>query len=229
MSYDSGHVGIVEPLVYGSRMARLFARTTDGEGSTTTNGTSHSSTSNGGSHPVNPAVPALIAVTVFVLCTLVFYKGIRALRGHGVVPVYRKPVEEEKPRMWEVHLNRPSTPPCVPAVDGWDRLMPVAVEFLPPYEPRSPPPLSGSSIRPPLRACASTSTRGSRSPSRDTPRTSWSSFPEKRPASFSKDFAEDDPARMRVAVIIAMPSPPSSPSASEPAPPAPAYLGLADV
>ncbi|KAH9849938.1 hypothetical protein C2E23DRAFT_887900 [Lenzites betulinus] len=118
--YGSGRVGVVEPFIYGPRMARLLARTTDGGGSTDTS--SSTSTSSGGKHAINPVALAFIAVAVFVVCTLVIFKGVRALRGHGVVPVYRKPVENgdgsEKPRMWEVHLNQPAAPPCAPAGDG---------------------------------------------------------------------------------------------------------------
>ncbi|KAI0629352.1 hypothetical protein C8Q77DRAFT_322456 [Trametes polyzona] len=241
MPYVPVYASLVEPTIYGSRMPRLLARTVDGGSSpssisTPSSSGSSSDHSNGGHPAVNPAIPALIAVAVFVLCVLVVIKGIHSLRGNGVTPVYRKPLEEEeKPRMYEVSLGRHPVSPCAPPPpgEGWSQMMPVAVEYLPPLQPRSTSPSRSrgpSPLRPPPRVVAP-ATRGSRSLSRDSFRSSWSSFPEKRAGSPST--ASEDPARMRVAVIIAMPSPSASPSPertdSTPASPAPAYLGLAHV
>ncbi|OJT13591.1 hypothetical protein TRAPUB_9856 [Trametes pubescens] len=210
-------------------MPLLVSRVLDTDASTSISSTTLADDPSGSPDrpSVNPAIPALIAVVVFVVCTLVVLKGVRALRGHGVVPVYRKPEpEEEKPRMWEVHMDQPPSS-CVHVGErGWNGVMPISLEYLPPHEPPCTPPDSSSPTRPPLRPPA----RASRSLSRDSPRSSWSTFPEKRTASPHSVGAVEDPARLRVAVLIAMPSPAkTTPSGAVPAAPAPAYLGLAEV
>ncbi|KAL1941268.1 hypothetical protein VTO73DRAFT_7480 [Trametes versicolor] len=210
-------------------LVKLAARALDADASTSTNSTTLADVpSDRRGHPsVNPAIPALIAVVVFVVCTLVVLKGVRALRGDGVVPVYRKPqVEEEKPRMWEVHMEQPPPSSCVRVGEhGWNGMMPVSLEYLPPNEPPCSTLSSASPTPPPLRS----SPRASRSLSRDSPRSSWSTFSEKPTASLYSVEATEEPARLRVAVLIAMPSPTKpSPSNVLPAPP-PAYLGLAEV
>lgn len=116
-----------QPLIYGPRMPLLAARALDADASASTNSTTLADVpSDRRGHPsVNPAIPALIAVVVFVVCTLVVLKGVRALRGDGVVPVYRKPqVEEEKPRMWEVHMEQSPPSSCVHVGEhGWNGMM----------------------------------------------------------------------------------------------------------
>lgn len=107
-------------------MPLLAARALDADTSTSTNSTTLADVpSDRRGHPsVNPAIPALIAVVVFVVCTLVVLKGVRALRGDGVVPVYRKPQVEEKPRMWEVHMEQSPSSSCVRVgKHGWNGMM----------------------------------------------------------------------------------------------------------
>ncbi|EIW58520.1 uncharacterized protein TRAVEDRAFT_72065 [Trametes versicolor FP-101664 SS1] len=229
---EPSHLPLVKPLIYGSRISLLAARVLDNDSSTSTNSTTLADVPSGsrGRPSVNPAIPALIAVVVFVVCTLVVLKGVRALRGDGVVPVYRKPareLQEEKPRMWEVHMDQSPSFSCVRVGEhGWNGMMPISLEYLPPNAPPCEALASASPTRPPLRS----SPRASRSLSRDSARSSWSTFSEKPTASVRSAEATEDPARLRVAVLIAMPSPTKpSPSSAIPATPAPAYLGLAEV
>lgn len=114
--------------MHGSRTPLLAARVLDTDASTSTNITTLADVPSGSrGHPsVNPAIPALIAVAVFVVCTLVVLKGVRALHGDGVIPVYRKLAQdvEEKPRMWEVHMDQSRPPSCVRGGEqGWNGIM----------------------------------------------------------------------------------------------------------
>ncbi|KAI0352145.1 hypothetical protein OH77DRAFT_822503 [Trametes cingulata] len=232
-----------QPLVYGSRMPRLVVRTTDNADSA-----SSTATSNSDSHhtpTLNAAIPAFIAVAVFVLCTVVAMRAIRVLRGQGVTPVYRKSDEDEKPQMFEIHLGEPPEP--ARTAGGWEQVMPVSLEYLPPYEAPSHPSSSrasssraassrASSVGPPTPP--SLPARPSRPSSRERglSSSSWSVFSSKSAATAS---SQDDPSRsMRVAVLIAMPSPPPPPGGGDrrsswgsgaPTSPPPAYLGLAEV
>ncbi|KAI0773277.1 hypothetical protein BD413DRAFT_657009 [Trametes elegans] len=236
----------VNPLVYASRLPRLVARSIDG-GTATTGNTSRSSNGSHSDHPVAPAIPAAVAVVVFVVCTIVIIKGARALRGHGVTPVYRQSAEPEKPQLWEVQMGETFIPRCAAAKwcqmmprhiterldpDLTSALQPVSVSYLPQDDlPRSAlgraPTLDAAAAAPaprgrPLCAASRASRRSS----------SWSVFSEK---SAAPARAEGGPAaRLRVAVFIAMPSPgpsqqPPTAARDAPAPPPAAYLGLAEV
>ncbi|KAI0372584.1 hypothetical protein BV20DRAFT_1050483 [Pilatotrama ljubarskyi] len=229
----AAHIASGKPLVYGSRVPRLAVRTTNNADAASSTTTSNSDSSHHTS-TINAAIPAFIAVAVFVLTTFVAMRAIRGLRGGGVSPVYRKSAEDEKPQLYEVHLG--DAPPPVRTTGRWDQMMPVSLEYLPPYEPQSPSRPSSSrapSLSPP--APPSPAARPSRSPSRERgrSRSSWGVFSDRSAAS----APAEDPSRMRVAVLIAMPSPPtpgggdhrSSWGSSVPASPPPAYLGLAEV
>ncbi|KAI8996424.1 hypothetical protein BD414DRAFT_477928 [Trametes punicea] len=194
---------------YRSRMPRLAARTADNGNAATSRTPRSSGTSSGA--VVSPLVSALIAVAIFVLSTLVIMKAIRSLRGRDVVPVYHKPPEEEKPRMWEVSLSKKPVPPC--DARNWSQMMPVSVYYVPSCDTQT--------LALPPSAATTGTTRLSRSRSRDTRRSSWNLSLEK---SAAKSGGADEAPRVQVAVLIAMPSP----SVDEPHPPAPAYLGLAE-
>ncbi|KAI9062548.1 hypothetical protein FKP32DRAFT_1604055 [Trametes sanguinea] len=189
-------------LVYGSRIPRLVARTADGSSADASQ-----STAPDNGPVVSPIVPALIAVAVFVLSSLVILKAVRSLRGGSGVTVYRKAVDEEKPQLWEVSLNEKAAP--VHDAGTWSEMMPISVGYLPPDD-------TPTLTRPPSVATTTSSSSCSRPRSR-----TWSFSPPKPAA---KPVEPDDEARLHVAVLIAMPTP----SGDEPRPPAPAYLGLAE-
>ncbi|CDO68368.1 hypothetical protein BN946_scf184815.g15 [Trametes cinnabarina] len=193
-------------LMYGSRIPRLAARTTGG-------GSNASSTSGGSGdgQSVSPIVPALIAVAIFVLSALVIMKAVHSLRGGSIVPIHRKSIEDEKPQLWEVSLDEKTVP--VSDAGTWSEMMPVSVGYLPTYD-------SFAVTRPPSVATTGSSTC-SRSQSRGKVH-SWSFSPPKPSA--KADAMDDELRPMRVAVLIAMPTP----SGGELCPPAPAYLGLAE-
>ncbi|KAH9893387.1 hypothetical protein C8Q73DRAFT_791249 [Cubamyces lactineus] len=210
-------VPTAQSLVYG---ARLAVRTSDGDPSSSS--PSQPSSGSGGS-TVSPVVPALIAVAIFVLSTLVILKAVRSLRGGGVSPSYKAPADEEKPQLWEVNLDEKAMSPST--AEHWEQIMPVSVD----YWPTDPEALRVPAR--PLSLPVPAVTHTSRSPSRDSrrsSRSSWSLFPEKLAAQSAA--AADDTGRLRVAVLIAMPSPSRdkmTPS-DMPAAPSPAYLGLAE-
>ncbi|KAL7280428.1 hypothetical protein ACG7TL_005358 [Trametes sanguinea] len=156
---------------------------------------------------VSPIVPALIAVAVFILSSLVILKAVRSLRGGSGLTIYRKAVEEEKPQLWEVSLSEKATP--IHDAGTWSEMMPISVGYLPSDD-------SPTLARPPSVATTSSSSSCSRPRSR-----TWSLSP---PRIASRPVEPDDEARLHVAVLIAMPSP----SGNEPRQPAPAYLGLAE-
>ncbi|KAI0664304.1 hypothetical protein C8Q70DRAFT_228874 [Cubamyces menziesii] len=198
----------------------LAVRTSDGE--STSSSPPPSSDSSGGS-AVSPVVPALIAVAIFVLSTLVVLKAVRSLRGGGVSPSFKASPEDEKPQLWEVSLDEKAASPTT--AEHWEQIMPVSVD----YWPTDPETLRAHARSLSIPAPAATHT--SRSPSRDSrrsSRSSWSLFPEKLAAQSAS--ADDDTGHLRVAVLIAMPTPArdkTTPS-DTPAAPSPAYLGLAE-
>lgn len=181
--------------------------------------TSSTSSSNSRSSPpptgTSVVLPAIIAVVLFVVGTLIFLKIIRA--RHRVVPVYRivtLPSEPEKPRMCEVSLRE--APPEASSLAGkWSDLMvrpspirpctrpqphplhlaqPVTVEKLPEdvYDARSSRRSSASSL-----TCVSSG----RSPSRAS---------RKSVAASSEDsFSMSEVSgihRAQVAFVVTMPS-----------------------
>ncbi|OSD04743.1 hypothetical protein PYCCODRAFT_1465711 [Trametes coccinea BRFM310] len=189
-------------IVYGSRIPHLVARTSDGSGADASQSSAPSS-----GPVVSPIVPALIAVAVFILSSLVILKAVRSLRGGSGLTIYRKAVEEEKPQLWEVSLSEKATP--IHDAGTWSEMMPISVGYLPTDD-------SPTLARPPSVATTSSSSSCSRPRSR-----TWSLSP---PRIASRPVEPDDEARLHVAVLIAMPSP----SGNEPRQPAPAYLGLAE-
>ncbi|KAI0333867.1 hypothetical protein GY45DRAFT_188835 [Cubamyces sp. BRFM 1775] len=208
-------VPATQPLVYG---ARLAVRTNDGGPSSS----NPPPTSGSGGPAISPVVPALIAVAIFVLSTLVIHKAVRSLRNGSVTPSYKAPAEEEKPQMWEVNLSEKAMSPST--AEHWEQIMPVSVDYWP---------TESGAVRVPARPLsipAPAATHTSRSPSRDSrrsSRSSWSLLSEKLAA---QSAAADDPGRLRVAVLIAMPAPARDMAMASdmPAAPSPAYLGLAE-
>ncbi|KAI0675851.1 hypothetical protein C8Q78DRAFT_1074832 [Trametes maxima] len=181
-----------------------------GDGGSSTGGSSHSGTS-GSKSSLNPVVPALIAVTVFILACVVMTKAIRGLRGERVVPVYRTPGQdsEKKPRVWEVRLDNIHTSPRA-TPQRWHEVMPVGVEYVRPCAsaPLARPPGAPNRLSPSI--------------TRDSRRSSRTVIPEKTAAD-EKASGQPESACLRVAVLIAMPTLGRDALAA----PAPAYLGLA--
>ncbi|KAI0642283.1 hypothetical protein C8Q79DRAFT_984983 [Trametes meyenii] len=200
----------------------LAARTLNTHACASPSSTPDSSQASTTAPGVNPVVPALIAVVVFVVCTFVVLKAFRAMRPSGVTPVYHPLVEEEKPHLWEVSVpqNR-FLPTC--GLWEWCQLMPVSVEYLPTTCPTT------SSPRRPLSIGVFSQLDNFRSFSRDSRRSSSWSVPPKKSAASDRSGVEE---RMRVAVLIAMPSPDrtsnlSSVTLSMSTPPT--YLGLTEI
>ncbi|KAI0738610.1 hypothetical protein C8Q80DRAFT_251879 [Daedaleopsis nitida] len=183
---------------------------------------SDSSRAHSSSNGNTAVMPAIVAVALLVVCTLLMMRLLSCYNSrYRITPSYRPVVvgssEPEKPRMWEVSLAD-AHPPT--AAGKWCDLMPVTVECLDDMSDETS--CSSRSSSRASRGSAAKATFFSSNSSR-------SSSPDSRVSSTRSSFEKFSTGTgVRVAVLVAMPSPHRHPERYSTTP-SPSCLGLADV
>ncbi|OBZ67711.1 hypothetical protein A0H81_12207 [Grifola frondosa] len=160
-------------------------------------GSGHSSPQKASGRPtksVSPAIPAFVAVALFVASAVLMTWIVKRMRRRRWAASRWLPTPSEKPQLWDAVLATPSTTKN-PAEAEWQRLMPISVEVV----------LKSNSASP-----SESPALGSRAPTRDVAQCYQRPglVAAESPADGdTKFFEREGKVRLKIAVAIAMPMP----------------------